>query len=70
MNSDTLDLGGERRGRRVGGAVGAVGCPLQPACKGRGIARVYRYAQPYALQYFQVCGHRGSLLVPPRPYLL
>jgi hypothetical protein len=50
MNSDTLDLGEREGGRHVGGAVGstvaAVGCPLQPACKGRGMASVYRCAQP------------------------
>jgi hypothetical protein len=43
MNSDTLDLGGEkrvptRRGRCRDTAA-AVGCLLQPACKGRGMAR-------------------------------
>jgi hypothetical protein len=40
INSDTLDLGGERRGPTRRGAVGdtaaAVGCPLQAACKVRG----------------------------------
>jgi hypothetical protein len=52
MNNDTLDLGEREGGRRVGDAVGgtaaAVGCPLQPACKGRGMASVYRCAQPKA----------------------
>jgi hypothetical protein len=46
MNSDTLDLGGERRGptRRgaVGGPAAAIGCPLQPTCKGRGGGSVER----------------------------
>jgi hypothetical protein len=41
MNSDTLDLERERRGpsRRgtVGGTAAAVECPLQAACKGRGL---------------------------------
>jgi hypothetical protein len=50
INSDTLDLGGERRGRRVEGAVegtaAAVECPLQPPCKGREMARGLRCAQP------------------------
>jgi hypothetical protein len=43
MNSDTLNLGGERRGptRRgaVGGTAAAIGCPLRAACKGRGLRR-------------------------------
>jgi hypothetical protein len=51
MNSDTLHLGEREGGRRVGGAVGgtaaAVGYPLQPVCKGRGMGSVYRCAQPY-----------------------
>jgi hypothetical protein len=37
MNSDTLDLEGERR---IGGTTAAVRCPLQPACKRRGMASV------------------------------
>jgi hypothetical protein len=50
MNSDTLDLGGERRvpmrRGRCRGTAAAVGCPLQPACKGRGLRRGCRCAQP------------------------
>jgi hypothetical protein len=46
MNNDTLYLGGERRDRHVGGAVGgtaaAIGCPLRAACKGRGKGSVHR----------------------------
>jgi hypothetical protein len=46
MNSDMLNLGGERRGPvrrgRCRGTVAAVECPLQPPCKGRGM----RCAQP------------------------
>jgi hypothetical protein len=53
MNNDTLDLEGERRGStRRGhcrGTAAAVGCPLQTACKGRGIASGNRCAQPKAL---------------------
>jgi hypothetical protein len=49
MNSDTLDLGGERRGPtrrgRCRGTAAAIGCPLQPTCKGRGAGRVDRCAQ-------------------------
>jgi hypothetical protein len=41
MNSDTLDLRGERRGPtrrgRCRGTAAAVECPLQPLCKGRGM---------------------------------
>jgi hypothetical protein len=52
MNSDTLYLEGERRGPtrrgRCKGTAAAIGCPLRAACKGRGIARVYRCAQPEA----------------------
>jgi hypothetical protein len=40
MNSDTLDLGGERRGPthrgRCRGTAAAIGCPLQPTYKERG----------------------------------
>jgi hypothetical protein len=40
MNSDTLDLGGERRGptrrERCRGTPAAIRCPLHPTCKGRG----------------------------------
>nr|ACL53050.1 unknown [Zea mays] len=47
MNSDTLYLGGEIRGPtrrgRCRGTAAAIGCPLRA---GRGIARVYRCAQP------------------------
>jgi hypothetical protein len=50
MNSDTLNLGGERRvpmrKERCRGTAAAVGCPLQPACKGRGLRRGCRCAQP------------------------
>jgi hypothetical protein len=39
MNNNTLDLGEREGSRRVGDAVGgnaaAVGCPIQPTCKGR-----------------------------------
>jgi hypothetical protein len=49
INSDTLDLGGERRGptRRgaVGGTAAAIGCPLQPTCKGRGSGSLDRCGQ-------------------------
>jgi hypothetical protein len=49
MNSDTLDLGGERRGptrrRRCRGTAAAIGYPLQPTCKGRGSGRVDRCGQ-------------------------
>jgi hypothetical protein len=50
MNSDTLNLEGERRRlmrrERCRGTAVAVGCPLQTACKGRGIASGNRCAQP------------------------
>jgi hypothetical protein len=43
MNSDTLDLGGERRGPtrrgRCRGTAAGIGCPLRAACKGRGRGR-------------------------------
>jgi hypothetical protein len=53
MNSDTLDLG-EREGDRhvgcaVGGTAAAIGCPLQPTCKGRGSGRVDRCGQSKTL---------------------
>jgi hypothetical protein len=51
MNSDTLDLGGERRGPtcrgRCRGTAAAIGCPLQPSWKGRGSGRVDRCGQSY-----------------------
>jgi hypothetical protein len=51
MNSDTLDLEGERRRpthrERCRGTAAAIGCPLQPLCKGRGMVRELRCAQPY-----------------------
>jgi hypothetical protein len=43
MNSNTLDLGGERREptrrERCRGTAAAVECPLQTACKGSGLRR-------------------------------
>jgi hypothetical protein len=46
MNSDTLNLGGEKRGPTRRGAVGdtgaAIRCPLRAACKGRGRGSVHR----------------------------
>jgi hypothetical protein len=58
MNSDTLDLGERERDRHVRSAVGgtaaAVGCPLQPLRKGRGMLRGLRCAQPYAFFCFSV----------------
>jgi hypothetical protein len=49
MNSDTLDLGGERRGPTRRGRCRGHRCgyrvPLQPTCKGRGSRRVDRCGQ-------------------------
>jgi hypothetical protein len=49
MNSDTLDLGGERRGPTHRGRCRGHRCghrvPLQPTCKGRGSGRVDRCGQ-------------------------
>jgi hypothetical protein len=49
MNSDTLDLGGERRRPtrrgRCRGTAAAIRCPLQPSWKGRGSGRVDRCGQ-------------------------
>jgi hypothetical protein len=43
MNSDTLNLRGERRGPtrrgRCRGTAAAIGCSLRAACKGRGLRR-------------------------------
>jgi hypothetical protein len=56
----TRYIWGEREGDRhvgdaVGGTAAAIGCPLRAACKGRGIARVYRCAQPYIVATNDVC---------------
>jgi hypothetical protein len=59
MNSDTLDLGGERSGPtrrgRCRGTVAVIGCPLQPTCKGRGGGSVDRCSQSKASHIWFMC---------------
>jgi hypothetical protein len=71
INSDTLYLeegeGGRRVGDAVGGTAATVECPLQAACKGRGLSRgsvAHSLGSPLLL-YTALRGHSMATALPP-----